>query len=91
LTTSASGSDASLHTAAKGINAAICIVEAALHDIDGTLPPTTLAANEQAEVPLSADDSSDPDQKLRRAHRRGVDWLETHGVTHHHNTRPAQQ
>jgi hypothetical protein len=76
---------------AKGIDAAICIVEAALHDIDGKLQATALAANDQAEAPLVADDSSDPNQKLRRAHKRGVDWLEARGVTHHHIKRPAQQ
>jgi hypothetical protein len=76
---------------AKGIDAAICIVEAALHDVDGRLPATALAANEQAEAQLAVDDSSDPESKLNGAHRRGVDWLAAHGVTHHHNKRSAQQ
>jgi hypothetical protein len=60
-----------------GVDAAICIVEAVLHDLDGKLPP-------QTQTIATVEERPPKDSVLFGAHARGVDWLRAHGVNHRH-------
>jgi hypothetical protein len=77
---------------AKDDDAAICIIEAALHDLDGKLPDTAVAdASGQLDLQATcvladaAGGWSCPDPRVYRAHERGVEWLAAHRVSHHHH------
>jgi hypothetical protein len=54
----------------RGKPAAICVVQAIVHRLDLRLPPKLASGGEP------------PSEALREAHRRAVEWLETHDVKH---------
>lgn len=77
---------------AQGVNLAICIGLALVHDLDAKLLPTTAAlADASGHIMKAAraevvEGASCPDPKLLLAHDRVVDFLQAHGVKHTHKT-----
>jgi hypothetical protein len=58
----------------RGKPAAICVIQAIVHRLDLRLPPKLASGGSQSEA-------------LREAHRRAVEWLETHDVQHEESER----
>lgn len=71
----------------QGVNVAICIGLALVHDLDAKLPASADVADASGHVlPMvkEADAGACSDSTLLLAHDRAVDFLEAHGVKHVH-------